>query len=98
MRYAIDADFMLGHADFETNRHGSKYTYHKPVAYQIVEKTENAREGWGYAWPLLDWFVLKPTGIDKHVQPGYDILKRNNDYLVIMLVILLIVKAAFFTK
>ena len=84
MRYAIDADFMLGHSDFETNRHGSKYTYHKPVAYQIVEKTENATEGWGYAWPLLDWFVLKPTGIDKEVQPGYDILKRNNDYLSIL--------------
>lgn len=84
MRYAVGADFMLGHSDFETNRHASKYTYHKPVAYQIIEKTENATEGWGYAWPLLDWFVVKPTGIDKQVQPGYDTLKRNNDYLTIL--------------
>lgn len=101
MRHAIDANFMLGHADFETNRHMSKYTYHKPLAYQIVERTENAKEGWGYAWNFLDTFVVRPTGIDKQVQPGYDILKRNNDYLSLLIfvaLVLLIVKTTFFSN
>lgn len=91
MRYAIDADFMLGHSDFETNRHTSKYTYHKPVAYQKVEETENAREGWGYVWPILNNLIVKPTGIDKQVQPGYDIMKTGNDILVLICSTLIIV-------
>jgi hypothetical protein len=91
MRYAIDTDFMLGHSDFETNRHTSKYTYHKPVAYQKVEETENAREGWGYVWPILNNLIVKPTGIDKQVQPGYDIMKTGNDILVLLCSTLIIV-------
>lgn len=98
MRYAINVDFMLGHSDFETNRHTSKYAYHKPVAYQLVEKTENATEGWGYVWPLLDMFILKPTGIDKQVQPGYDILKRNNDYVSLSSSICCIVLLIYLVK
>lgn len=101
MHYALKANFMLGHADFETNRHISKYTYHEPIAYQLIEKTENASNGWGYGWPFVNTFIIKPTGIDKQVQPGYDVLKRNNDYLSILIftiLILLVVKTAFFSK
>ena len=100
MRYAIDADFMLGHSDFETNRHASKYTYYKPVAYQKVQETENAREGWGYIWPLVNNVLVKPTGIDKQVQPGFDMLKVVNDTLTIgcLLMCLFVIKTAFFTK
>lgn len=101
MHNAINTNFMLGHADFETNRHTSKYTYHKPLAYQIVERSENSKDGWGYLWNFMDIFIIRPTGIDKQVQPGYDILKRNNDYLSLFIFVtlfLLIVKTTFFTK
>ena len=84
MHYAINVDLLMGHADMEPNRHASKYTYHKPVAYQIIEKTENATEGWGFVWPLANIFLIQTSGVDKEVHPGYDILKRNNDYLSIM--------------
>ena len=90
MRYAMDADFLMGHADMEHNAHSSKYTYYKPVAYQKVEETENAREGWGYVWPLVNNVLVKPTGIDKQVQPGYDIMKTNNDILAIICSLLII--------
>ena len=100
MRYALNTDYMLGHADFETTRHASKYMYHKPVAYQKVEQTENAKQGWGYIWPLLNTFMIKPTGVDKQVQPGFDMLKVISDTITIVcsVALLFVIKAAFFTK
>ena len=91
MRHAINRDFLLGHADMEHNVHASKYTYYKPVAYQKVEETENAKEGWGYVWPLVNNVLVKPTGIDKKVQPGYDIMKTNNDILAIICSLLIVI-------
>jgi hypothetical protein len=100
MRRALNTNYMLGHADFETNRHASKYTYHKPVAYQKIEHTENAKEGWGYVWPFLNTLMIKPTGVDTQVQPGFDMLKAANDTLAVgcLIVCLLVIKTAFFTK
>ncbi len=79
MRYGVKHPFMMGHSDFETNRHISKYTYRIPLAYQKVVSTENAREGWGFIWPVMNTFIVQPSGIDKNVQPGYDNLKRVFD-------------------
>ena len=101
MRYMLNNEFLGGHVDLETNRHFSKYTYHVPLAYQLVEKTENATYGWGSVWPLVDTFLVKPSGIDKDVQPGYDVLKSMSDYVSFVLclfLILSIIKASFFTK
>ena len=88
MNYAVDHDFMLGHADFETNRHLSKYTYKFPLAYQKVEKTENSQQGWGYVWGIVESLIIKPTGIDKQVQPGYDNIKKVMDFTVVISCIL----------
>ena len=84
MKYAVDHNFMGGHSDFETNRHLSKYTYKFPLAYQKVTETENAKEGWGGAYFLLDNLIVKPTGIDTQVQPGYDKLKTTYDYISVI--------------
>jgi hypothetical protein len=88
MKYAIDHDFMLGHADFETNRHVSKYTHNTPLAYQKVEKTENASKGWWYIWDFIENVIVKPSGIDKQVQPGYDNIKKVMDFTVVLSCIL----------
>jgi hypothetical protein len=84
MKYAMDHDFMMGHSDFETNRHLSKYTYKFPLAYQKIVETENAKEGWGSAYFLLDNLIVKPSGIDKQVQPGYDNIKKAYDYISVI--------------
>ena len=88
MNFAIENDFLMGHSDFETNRHLSKYTYKFPLAYQKVVETENAMEGWGSVYFLLDKFVVKPSGIDKIVQPGYDNIKNTLDTISIICFVL----------
>lgn len=88
MKYAVDHNFMLGHADFETNRHLSKYTHKFPLAYQKVEKTENSQQGWGYVWSIVESLIVKPSGIDKQVQPGYDNIKKVMDFTVVISCIL----------
>lgn len=88
MKYAVDHDFMMGHSDFETNRHLSKYAYKFPLAYQKIVETENAKEGWGTVFMLLDKFVVKPSGIDKQVQPGYDNIKKVMDFTAVLSCIL----------
>lgn len=90
MDSAIHRKFMLGHVDFEHNRTWSKYTYMYPLAYQIFTETENAKEGWGYVYFLLDKLLFKPLKLDEQVQPGFDRLKMTFDYVSIILFLLLI--------
>lgn len=66
---------LLGHTDATHNRYWDKFTYHQPLAYQLVQPTDNSREGWGYVYPVVDLLVVKPFGIDRAVQPGYDRLR-----------------------
>ena len=89
---AIKKSFMLGHADFEMNRYISKYTYYKPLAYQKVIETENTREGWWYMWPIINTIIIKPTGIDKNVQPGFDIIRSVTDMIVVSIFLIIIIK------
>lgn len=98
MKYAIDHDFMLGHADFETNRHVSKYTHNTPLAYQKVEKTENASKGWWYIWDFIENVIVKPYGIDKKVQPGYDNIKKSLDYINIICLLTCIILGIYLIK
>lgn len=91
MRWLMVNDCMLGHVDFETNRHFSKFTYTLPLAYQKVVPTENTRDGWGGIYELLDILVVKPSGIDTRVQPGYDIIKKLSDIFVVLLCIWVLV-------
>lgn len=90
MDSAIHRKFMLGHVDFEHNRTWSKYTYMYPLACQKFTETENAKEGWGEAYYILDKLMFKPLKMDTQVQPGFDRLKMIFDYVSIILFLLLI--------
>lgn len=85
MEWLIDNDCMLGHVDLETNRHWSKFTYKLPLAYQKVVPTENTKEGWRGSYHVLNTLVYNPAGIDKNVQPGYDLIKKWSDIFVVIL-------------
>ena len=85
MEWLINNDCMLGHVDFETNRHWSKFTYKLPLAYQKVVETDNTRESWNGSYKVLDALVFKPSGINRQVQPGYDLIKKWSDILVVLL-------------
>ena len=85
MRWLMDNDCMLGHVDFETNRHWSKFTYKLPLAYQKTVMTENVKESWHGYYEVLDFLLFKPSGIDMEVQPGYDIIKKWLDILVVLM-------------
>lgn len=94
MKKLIHRNFWAGHADMELNRHLSKYTYHKPLAYQKIDlNTENMKDGWGPGWQkFADWTLVKPTGIDKKVQPGYDRIRMMCDFIILVLVLFILIK------
>jgi hypothetical protein len=85
MENALTREFMLGHTDFEMNRIWSKYTYMYPLAYQKITETENAKEGWGDAYFLLNNIMFKPLKLRTQVQPGFDRLKIVFDYISVVL-------------
>ena len=90
MEWLSENDCMLGHVDFETNRHMSKYTYKIPLAYQKIEKTENAQEGWGYVYPLIEMLLVRPLNLAHQVQPGYDTIKKWADIVSVLILIILV--------
>jgi hypothetical protein len=85
MEWLVNNDCMLGHVDFETNRHWSKFTYKLPLAYQKVTHTENVENGWKMPFKVLNALIFTPAGIDRQVQPGYDLIKKWSDILVVLL-------------
>jgi hypothetical protein len=85
MENALTREFMLGHTDFEMNRIWSKYTYMYPLAYQKITETENAKEGWGDSYFLLNNIMFKPLKLHTQVQPGFDRLKIVFDYISVVL-------------
>tara|TARA_B110000305_G_scaffold184979_1_gene205716 strand:- start:5763 stop:6476 length:714 start_codon:yes stop_codon:yes gene_type:complete len=85
MENALTREFMSGHTDFEMNRIWSKYTYMYPLAYQKITETENAKEGWGDAYFLLNNTMFKPLKLHTQVQPGFDRLKIVFDYISVVL-------------
>lgn len=88
MEWVATNDCLLGHVDFETNRHASKYTYRVPLAYQKITETENSREGWGHAYPIMRALIFGPLDLAARVQPGYDIIKRWADTISVILLVL----------
>jgi hypothetical protein len=85
MRWLMNNDCILGHTDFETNRHWSKFTYKLPLAYQKMTRTENVENGWKIPFQILNTLIFTPAGIDRQVQPGYDLIKKWSDILVVLL-------------
>lgn len=80
-------EFYTAAPDIETNFYFSKYMYHKPLAYQLLKETENSKEGWGILRPISEFLFIKPSGIDRHILPGYDNINKTCD--LISLIILL---------
>ena len=90
MKYNLKNVPMLGHIDFETNAHLSKYTYKKPIAYQKYYATDNALFGWGCMYHVLNVLIFKPLQLDTKVQPGFDNGKRICDICSIVLFVLFV--------
>lgn len=79
--------------DIEFNRVFSKYVYHKPLAYQILEETENFKHGgWGIWAYFHKYFIFPIFPLNKSVQPGFDNVKLFCDYMSVILFMLIILK------
>jgi hypothetical protein len=84
MEHAAYKKFITGHVDGELRHTFLKYTYHKPLAYQVFEDTENSLE-WG-SWKKLFEYTLYPLfPVNKSVQPGFDNSKIFFDYVMVFI-------------
>jgi hypothetical protein len=90
MKWLTRNDCMLGHVDFETNRHISKYTYKIPLAYQKMVLTENVKEGWDILYKILNTLIFSPAGVTTRVQPGYDYIKKWFETFVVIIFFIMI--------
>ena len=90
MKWLTRNDCMLGHVDFETNRHISKYTYKIPLAYQKMVLTENVKEGWDIPYKILNTLIFSPAGVTTRVQPGYDYIKKWFETFVVIIFFIMI--------
>ena len=73
----------------------NRYTYYKPLCYQLFEDTENSNN-WGKFNKVYEFFgyifktFLKFMNLDKSVEPGYSILYIFSKLLFLILVILFV--------
>lgn len=58
--------------DIEPTFHFSAFTYYKPLAYQLLTKTENSQDGWFGLWPIMQAVGIGPLRLDIVPQPGFD--------------------------
>ena len=80
------SDFYTASPDMETNLQFHTYSYHKPLAYQLLNETENSKEGWGILKPISDFVFIKPSGIDKKIHPGYDNIYKVCDLFSVLMI------------
>lgn len=84
-------DWDLLHNLYSKNR----YTYYKPLCYQLFGDTENSNN-WGKFNKIYEFFgymlniFFKFVGLDKSVEPGYSILYIFSKLLFLILVILFV--------
>lgn len=82
---------LSGHTDATHNTLTlSKFTYKVPLAYQLITATENAKQGYGYVYPILNNLFVKPFGVDKRVQPGYDRLRVCLNFVSLLLFVIFV--------
>jgi hypothetical protein len=73
----------------------NRYTYYKPLCYQLVEDTDNSNN-WGKFNKVYEFFgymlktFFKFMNLDKSVEPGYSILYIFSKLLFLILVILFV--------
>jgi len=92
MQYAAHNEFKTKSSDNEYNLVLSKYMYHKPLAYQILEETENFKEGWGIWAYIYKYFIFHLFPLNKSVQPAFDNVKLFFDYVSVIVFMLIILK------
>lgn len=90
MACSVQNACLFGHTDATHNIHWSKFTYKLPVAYQKPILTENATDGWGYLFPVLNNIIYKPFNLDRQTQPGFDNVHFLTDMLSLSVLLLLI--------
>jgi hypothetical protein len=90
--------------DVHTNYHYPRYTYFRPIAYQLFPETEN-KKAWGGNNPLLvlgallikslfRWFRL-----EEDIEPGYSFFYRVSKYTMIgILLVGLLLPASFWWR
>jgi hypothetical protein len=90
------------HTDVYFNKFWKKYTYKIPIAYQLLEKTENTNN-----WKLfgIDFYYfskrlyIDPFNLDKKVQPGFDQINIEYRRLSILFhIVIMIILIKIFTK
>jgi len=91
MQYAAH-EFKTRSTDDEYNLVLSKYTYHKPLAYQILEETENFKEVWAVRRYFHKYFIFPVFPLNKSVQPAFDNVKLCSDYMSVIVFMLIILK------
>jgi hypothetical protein len=102
MEHAAYKKFTTGHVDAELRQTFFKYTYHKPLAYQVFEDTENSLE-WIFLKKLFENTTYRLFPVNKSVQPGFDNSKIFFDYCMVALCIILFfisfkIMCTYFTK
>lgn len=88
MKHAAYKKFTTGHVDAELRKTFFKYTYHKPLAYQVFGDTENSLE-WVFWKNLYEKTLYRLFPVNKSVQPGYDNSKIFFDYCMVIMCVLL---------
>lgn len=87
MEHAAYTKFTRGCTDCELDKTFFKYTYHKPVAYQVFEDTENSIEGWGLWRPFYEHSLYHFFPVNKSIQPGFDNSKMFFDYCMVAILL-----------
>jgi len=96
-RKVLSLDFSLAYVP-----NISIYRYYKPIIMQLLPETENQKHGWenqaGKVFAYISIKGVKMLGLDKQLQPGFDILYMVPFvlYLLCMIIILLTVKYIYY--
>ena len=95
-----DTDFFMGAIDVEPNLHWSKFTYHKPIAYQTMPDTENSKLGWHIPGikKFTNMLLIDPLQLKTRVQPGFDYLYLIFKVISFLLVFLIVLKFTYYRK
>ena len=90
MNWLVHNACLTGNTDNTHNIHWSKFTYKIPLAYQKTILTENAKDGWGYVYPIVNTLFYNPFQLDTKVQPGHDYVRIIFDILTLILFLLFV--------
>lgn len=77
MNWLVHNACLTGNTD---NIHWSKFLHTR------FRLTENAKDGWGYVYPIVNTLFYNPFQLDTKVQPGHDYVRIIFDTYTIFVV------------